>query len=496
MNRKLLAIITFLLFIITIIGPSTGKDIEFLPKIYPLESENHSKELLTCDHLVYFGGHCDLPWECWLYEGKLNDILNSSCLCYCSGGSGDFISGTTWTNGGKFIGCEYGSGTLWEIDPETCYMTSIGGGGISLNGLAYDPTSDKMYGIGGTDNLYEVDWKTGETTYIGNGGTDQIMIDIACDADGELYAWDVKFSGESYLYNIDKETGGAKVVGGLGMTLCYAQSGDFCKVDDILYLAASIISPQYGTYFVECDEDTGECTILSQFPDNAQEISIFVIPWNFRPYTPSDPFPPSGETGVPIDTDLSWVGGDPDDDYVLYDIYFGNSSPPHKVVSYQSNTTYDPGILENCTTYYWQVVAWDSWGASNKGSIWNFTTNCKPDAPIITGKTNGKIWTEYEYEFQIFDPDEDEMLIHIDWGDGIPGKWDGDFPSGSIVKYNYSWRNKGTYTIRAQTRDSNGFLSDWGELTVTMPREKTIHNFLFLRFLDRFPLLKYLLGFF
>lgn len=496
MNRKLLAITTILLFIITIIGPSTGKDIEFLPKIYPIESVNIPQELLTCDHLVYFGpGDCNDLWECRLYEGRLNDIINSSCLFHCSGGSGDFISGTTWTNEGKLIGCEYGSGVLWEIDLETGDMTAIGGGGQGLNGLTYDSDNNQMYGIGNICDLFKVDYEIGTTELVGNGGITDTIIDIACDADGEVYAWDVKFSGESYLYIINKETGEATVVGGLGMTLCYAQSGDFCKEDDILYLAANIYSPQYGTYFVECDKDTGECTILSQFPDNIQEVTIFVIPWNFRPYKPCDPNPPNGAIGV-IPTEMSWVGGDPDDDPVFYDVYFDKESPPHLVVEKMNSTSYIPtGNLEYCTTYYWQIVAWDWWGASNKGPIWNFTTNCKPDAPIITGQTNGKILTEYEYEFQISDPDGDSMDIRVDWEVG-PGKWDGDFPTGSIVKYNYSWKKKGTYTIRAQTRDSKGLLSDWGELSVTMPREKTIHNFLFSKFLDRFPILKYLLSLF
>jgi len=443
--------------------------------------------------LVYFGRESGEPGYCGLYEGKLNDIGNSSCVCRDSL-SGRFISDSTWTNDGRLIVCEYGSGVLWEINLETCDWSSIGGGGQALNGLTFDSCNNQMYGIGNIDDLFLVDYETGITDLVGSGGIGQTMIDIAFDADGILYGWDVKFSGESYLYTIDTETGEATVVGGLGMTLCYSQSGDFCREDDILYLAANIYSPLSGTYFVECDEDTGDCTILSQFPDNIQDVTIFVIPWNLRPYKPYGPTPPSGATGV-NDTDLSWNGGDPDGDPVTYDIYFGNSSPPALVASNISNTSWIPhGNFEYCTTYYWKIVAWDWYGASNEGPIWNFTINCKPDAPIITGSPHGKIWTEYEYKFQIFDPDGDEMLIHVDWGDGIPGKWDGDFPSGSIIKYNYSWRIKGTYTIRAQTMDSNGFLSDWGELTVTMPRDKAISSSLFLRFLDRAPLLIRLLN--
>ena len=89
------------------------------------------------------------------------------------------------------------------------------------------------------------------------------------------------------------------------------------------------------------------------------------------------------------------------------------------------------------------------------------------------------------------------MHIRIDWGSGTPGKWDGPFPSGSIIKYNYTWRKKGTYTIKAQAQDIYGLESDWGTLTVTMPRSKAI-NTPFLNFLKNHPhmfsILKYILG--
>ena len=122
-----------------------------------------------------------------------------------------------------------------------------------------------------------------------------------------------------------------------------------------------------------------------------------------------------------------------------------------------------------------------------KPNGWN---NTRPDPPVITGPTNGKKWVWYEYNFSISDPDGDIMWIHIDWEHGTPSKWAGPFPSGSIIKYNYSWRKKGTYTIRAQTIDSNGLLSEWGTLEVTIPRTRT-HSFLWFEWLlYRFPVLE------
>jgi len=97
---------------------------------------------------------------------------------------------------------------------------------------------------------------------------------------------------------------------------------------------------------------------------------------NHPPNTPSNPDPEDDETDVDINADLSWTGGDPDScDTVTYDIYFGTTSPPPKVVSNQSGITYDPpGTMNYSTTYYWQIVAWDNHGASTAGPIWSFTT--------------------------------------------------------------------------------------------------------------------------
>jgi len=64
---------------------------------------------------------------------------------------------------------------------------------------------------------------------------------------------------------------------------------------------------------------------------------------------------------------------------VTYDVYFGSSSPPPLIISRHSQTTYDPGKLDYGTQYYWQIVAWDNYGASISGPIWSFTTEGSDD---------------------------------------------------------------------------------------------------------------------
>ena len=107
------------------------------------------------------------------------------------------------------------------------------------------------------------------------------------------------------------------------------------------------------------------------------------IPQNHPPYKPSNPNPANGSTGQRLDVDLSWDGGDPDGDPVTYDVYFGTNSSPPLVSNNQSNTTYDLDILNDNTTYFWKIIAWDNQSAFNESPLWNFTTgiNHPPNMP-------------------------------------------------------------------------------------------------------------------
>ncbi len=147
------------------------------------------------------------------------------------------------------------------------------------------------------------------------------------------------------------------------------------------------------------------------------------------------------------------------------------------------------------SVYYWE----DDYDYYPLMEPWNLTNN-PPDAPVIDGPVNGRIWIWYNYNFSLSDPDNDSISLRVDWGIGGPGKLHGPFSSGSIVTLNYSWRKKDSYTIRAQAIDTYGAESDWGTLEVTMPKTKpSIFNFpilnqIFERFPNIFPILRYLLA--
>jgi hypothetical protein len=461
-----------------------------------LKLENRPEQLQTCEHLVYFGGHAEDQYDCFLYKGKLDDIQNSTCICW-GGISGSFYSSYTWTNDARLLACEYSNGQLYEIDYETCDMYSIGGGGIGLNSIAYDPTGEVIFGCS-NDALYKVNASTGEQVYIGNFGSGpSYMIGLSFDEYGELYGWDV---GTDSLWTIDKETGDAYLVGSLGINLNYTCQGDFCKVDDILYLAVYMSSPQSGYYLVECDKNTGECTIISQFPDPSQSYPCFVIPWNFHPYAPSNYSPCYEDVEVPFN--LSWDGGDPDSgDMVTYYVYLGFYEPPSELFATvgpypanQKRIEFGPVSLPLYNTFYWKVFACDNYGASVGGPVCIFNTYCiiPPNEPTIEGPSKGRPGKVYDYTFVSTNPDNHTIKYLVEWGDGT--NYESEFyESGIPITLNHSWDNKGTFILRAKAINMYDKESNWSELEINIPRNRqTNHKFL-LMFFNRISNLERLL---
>jgi hypothetical protein len=199
------------------------------------------------------------------------------------------------------------------------------------------------------------------------------------------------------------------------------------------------------------------------------ETTVYVLEENLPPYEPNSPNPAQGATNIPVSSDLSWTGGDPNPgDSVLYDVYFGATTSPPKVSSNQSASTYDPGILEYLTTYHWKIVAWDNSGETTTGSVWAFTT--KANSPPIFGvpsPTNGSSGnpTSFTWAISIADPDSDliSWTIHCSNGQnsGASGATNGTqslFLSGLLYATTYTvWVNatdptgSGSYTRRWYT---------------------------------------------
>jgi len=135
--------------------------------------------------------------------------------------------------------------------------------------------------------------------------------------------------------------------------------------------------------------------------------------------------------------------------------------------------------------------------ASDTIKVWIQESNNPVNQPTITGPISGKASTRYEYTFVATDPDENDVYYYIEWGDDNVEEWIGPYASGEKVAIKHRWAERGTYTIKAKSKDVFDEESDWGHLEVSMPRNKQSINTLILRFLEKrshtFPILRHLL---
>jgi predicted secreted protein len=110
---------------------------------------------------------------------------------------------------------------------------------------------------------------------------------------------------------------------------------------------------------------------------------------NQPPNPPSYPSPADGAVSQPIDTNLSWIGGDPDSgDIVTYDVYLDtNPSPSTLVCNDVTTPACDPGTLARGTHYHWRVVATDNHSESTNGPTWDFGTQTDAGPLEYSGHT-------------------------------------------------------------------------------------------------------------
>jgi hypothetical protein len=180
------------------------------------------------------------------------------------------------------------------------------------------------------------------------------------------------------------------------------------------------------------------------------------------PSEPILPIPASGSSGVTIFIDLHWTGGEPN---LTYDVYFGTENPPPLVATNLSQTVYEPAtrLLLN-TTYYWQIIAFNSAQESTPGPIWIFTTadDSPPFTPVVLdGPTEAGPGISLKFETVAPDPEGDQVYYQWDWGDGNMSEWLGPYAFGEHTETSYQWTQNGSYDIRVRSMDTSGEISGW-----------------------------------
>jgi nitrous oxidase accessory protein NosD len=191
---------------------------------------------------------------------------------------------------------------------------------------------------------------------------------------------------------------------------------------------------------------------------------------NEPPHKPSHPYPPDNATNIYFNS-FSWLGGDPEGDDVTYDIFYGNTTPPPLRKANWTEWHYRPNKnLEFNTTYYWKIRAWDEYGASTEGPLWNFTTIEETLPPY--GPTIGLPGVNYTFFFDIPDnKDCEPYYIHWIWGDGNYSEWFGPYGAEGTYCATHSWAKPGEYDIIIYIYDGcgNHYLTEPLTITITKP---------------------------
>ena len=71
--------------------------------------------------------------------------------------------------------------------------------------------------------------------------------------------------------------------------------------------------------------------------------------------------------------------------------------------------------------------------------------------------------TVYNYSVTTTDVDNDQIYFKFSWGDGEKTDWLGPYYSGDTCEASHSWSERGTYSIRVQSKDSGGHMSEWSD---------------------------------
>jgi hypothetical protein len=194
-----------------------------------------------------------------------------------------------------------------------------------------------------------------------------------------------------------------------------------------------------------------------------------------------------------VEYEYSFVATDPDDDVLRYFIEWGDTFEGWLGPYPSGETVYLNHSWSENGTYEVKAKAKDE---KNVEGPWSdiltvIVGNVAPDEPVITGRLKGNAGTEYEYTFVSNDPNGDDVRYIIQWGDGKSDTTSFN-PSGTDVKVSHTWDDQGNFVILAKAEDTKGEQSDFGRLSVQMPRSRAINGF-FLRFLEQFPILQKIL---
>jgi len=187
---------------------------------------------------------------------------------------------------------------------------------------------------------------------------------------------------------------------------------------------------------------------------------------NNPPTIPTNPTPDDQSIDVDVHADLSWSCIDPDEDTIVYDIYFGKNTNPQLIAQDHPTSQYSLSMLDHTSTYYWRIICRDPYGQTNQSPLWSFTTSPQPNNPPDTpekpiGETIIRCQKNISYSTSTIDPDGDPLFYIWSWGDESDIDIYGPYSSGEPCEVSHQWIQPGDFQIQVKARDIHYRETPW-----------------------------------
>jgi hypothetical protein len=214
----------------------------------------------------------------------------------------------------------------------------------------------------------------------------------------------------------------------------------------------------------------GIYTVRAQARDANEALSAWSNPLQMsvpNPNPPNTPSTPSGpSSGKPnADYNFSSSATDPDGDSVTIRFSWGDGDTSAWSTLVASGATVTMShSWRSLGTYQVKAQARDedgalsSWSSGRQIAIVNFPPNT-PSIP--SGPSSGHPNVSFSFSSSASDPDGDSVVVRFSWGAGDTSNWSSFVPSGQTVTMSHSWRDTGTYYVKAQAKDKYGAVSSW-----------------------------------
>ncbi len=146
-----------------------------------------------------------------------------------------------------------------------------------------------------------------------------------------------------------------------------------------------------GTYSVQASragyqKETVSITVRENQTATAQILLEVAPETNNPPRIPMSPMPYNRADDLNTQVQLSWSGGDPDQNdstrYIVT-VYEGTDPTPFSTFENLADTLLLLSGLRFNTVYYWQVTARDMYDEETRGEVWSFRTRPLPAAPFL-----------------------------------------------------------------------------------------------------------------